>query len=396
MRAAIFKAPRNIMAGDRPDAAIRELSDAVVRVGLACVCGSDLWYYRGDSPFEPGPIGHEFIGVIEDVGADVRTLRKGDLVISPFAFSDGTCPNCQNGITTACMNGGFYPMNGDGGQGEAVRVPLADTTLVTVPGSGHSDEMMRSLLTLSDVFATGHHAAVCAQVKPGQTVAVVGDGAVGLSGVLAAERLGAERIIALSRHPERQALAQEFGATDIVAERGEEAVAAIKEMTDGVGVDATLECVGTGQAMLTAIDIARAGSMVGFVGVPHGVELPIGQMFSRTVGVRGGGAPVRVYLPELLDDVLAGRINPGRVLDYETDAYGAGSGWYRIARASGHARISAGGVEKDVTVEDADSGVLDAVDAAYREKYGRRYASIFDSITDTDHRATALRLMPRT
>ncbi len=327
MRAAIFNEPRSITAGDRPDAAIREPSDAVVRVVLACVCGSDLWYYRGDSPFEPGPIGHEFISVIEDVGADVTTLRKGDLVISPFAFSDGTCPNCQNGITTACMNGGFYPMNGDGGQGEAVRVPLADTTLVVVPGSGHSDEMMRSLLTLSDVFATGHHAAVCAQVKPGHTVAVVGDGAVGLSGVLAAKRLGAARIIALSRHPDRQALGQEFGATDIVAERGEEAVAAIKEMTDDVGVDATLECVGTGQAMQTAIEIARAGSMVGFVGVPHGVELPIGQMFSRTVGVRGGGAPVRVYLPELLDDVLAGRINPGRVLDYETDLDGIGEAY---------------------------------------------------------------------
>ena len=243
MRAAIFNEPRNITPGDRPDAAIKEPSDAVVRVVLACVCGSDLWYYRGESPFEPGPIGHEFVGVVEEVGAEVTTLRKGDLVISPFAFSDGTCPNCQNGITTACMNGGFFPMNGDGGQGEAVRVPLADTTLVTAPGSGHSDEMMRSLLTLSDVFATGHHAAVCAQVK-------------------------------------------------------------------------------AGQAMQTAIDIARAGSMVGFVGVPHGVELPIGQMFSRTVGVHGGGAPVRVYLPELLDDVLAERIDPGRVLDYETDLEG--------------------------------------------------------------------------
>jgi threonine dehydrogenase-like Zn-dependent dehydrogenase len=264
VRAGIFNEPRSITPGDRPDAAIREPSDAVVRVVLACVCGSDLWYYRGDPPFEPRPIGHEFIGVIEDVGADVTTLRKGDLVISPFAFSDGTCTNCQDGLTTACMNGGFYPMIGDGGQGEAVRVPLADTTLVTVPGSGHSDEMMRSLLTLSDVFATGHHAAVCAQVKPGHTVAVVGDGAVGLSDVLAAKRLGAERIIALSRHHDRQALAQEFGATDIVAERGEEAVAAIKGMTDGVGVDGTLECVGTGQAMQTAIDIARAGSMVGF------------------------------------------------------------------------------------------------------------------------------------
>jgi threonine dehydrogenase-like Zn-dependent dehydrogenase len=235
------------------------------------------------------------------------------------------------------MNGGFFPMNGDGGQGEGVRVPLADTTLVTVAGSGHSDEMLRSLLTRSDVFATGHHAAVCADVKPGQTVAVIGDGGVGLSGVLAAQRLGAERIISLSRHADRQALAREFGATDIVAGRGNEAVAAINAMTDGVGVDATLECVGTGQSMQTAIDIARAGSMVGFVGVPHGVELPIGQMFSRTVGVRGGGAPVRVYLPELLEDVLAERINPGRVLDYETDLDGIGdayAAWTSAARSS--------------------------------------------------------------
>jgi threonine dehydrogenase-like Zn-dependent dehydrogenase len=300
MRAAIFHEPRRIEAGDRPDPSLREPTDAIVRVVLACVCGSDLWYYRGDSEFEPGPIGHEFVGVVEDVGAEVTDIKTGDLVISPFAFSDGSCPNCQNGITTACMNGGFFPMNGDGGQGEAVRVPLANSTLVTVPGSGHSDEMMRSLLALSDVMATGHHAAVCAQVKAGQSVAVVGDGAVGLSGVLAAKRLGAGRIIALSRHEDRQALARQFGATDIVAERGDAAVAAVKEMTDGVGVDATLECVGTGQSMQTAIDVARAGSMVGFVGVPHGVELPIGQMFFRTVGVRGGGAPVCVYPPSFL------------------------------------------------------------------------------------------------
>jgi threonine dehydrogenase-like Zn-dependent dehydrogenase len=327
MRAAIFNGPRSITAGDRRDPSIVEPTDALVRVIIACVCGSDLWYYRGDSPFEPGPIGHEFVGVVEDVGAEVSGLAKGDLVIAPFAFSDGTCPNCRNGITTSCMNGGFFPMNGDGGQGEAVRVPLAETTLVPVPGSGHSEAMMRSLLTLSDVMATGHHAAVCAQVQAGQTVAVVGDGAVGLSGVLAAKRLGAERIIALSRHADRQQLAREFGATDIVAERGEAALAAVRDLTDGVGVDATLECVGTGQAMQTAIDVARAGSMVGFVGVPHGVELPIGQMFRQTVGVRGGGAPVRVYLPELLEDVLAERINPGRVLDYETDLDGIGDAY---------------------------------------------------------------------
>jgi threonine dehydrogenase-like Zn-dependent dehydrogenase len=345
LRAAIFHEPRNIRAGDRPDAAIRDPSDVVVRVVIACVCGSDRWYYRGESQFEPGPIGHEFVGVVEDTGDAVTSVAAGDLVIAPFAFSDGSCPNCRNGITTSCLNGGFFLMNGDGGQGEAVRVPLADSTLVAVPGSGHSDAMMRSLLTLSDVFATGHHAAVCAHVKPGQTVAVVGDGAVGLSGVLAAKRLGAERIVGLSRHADRQKLAREFGATDIVAERGEAAVEAIKELTDGVGVDATMECVGTGQAMQTAIDIARAGSMVGFVGVPHGVELPIGQMFRRTVGVHGGGAPVRTYLPELLQDVLAERINPGSVLDYETDlegiddAYGAARD--QVARARGNCLIAA-------------------------------------------------------
>jgi threonine dehydrogenase-like Zn-dependent dehydrogenase len=327
MRAAIFVEPHRVEAGDRPDPVTAQPTDAVVRVVLACVCGSDLWYYRGDSPFEPGPIGHEFIGVVEDVGAEMTNIAKGDLVIAPFAFSDGTCPNCQNGITTACMNGGFFPMNGDGGQGEAVRVPLADTTLVTVPGSGHSDAMLRSLLSLSDVMATGHHAAVCAQVKLGSTVAVVGDGAVGLSGVLAAKRLGAERIIALSRHADRQELAREFGATDIVAERGGVAVEAVKEMTGGVGVDSALECVGTGQAMETAIGIARAGSTVGFVGVPHGVDLPVQQMFLQNIGVRGGGAPVRTYLPELLEDVLAERINPGRVLDFETDLEGIGDAY---------------------------------------------------------------------
>ena len=191
-----------------------------------------------------------------------------------------------------------------------------------MPGSGHSDEMLASLLALSDVMSTGHHAAVSADVKPGGTVAVVGDGAVGLSGVLAAKRLGAERIIALSRHADRQALAREFGATDIVEQRGDEATEAVMELTDGVGVDATLECVGTGQAMETALSIARPGSMVGYVGVPHGVELPIGEMFFRNKGVRGGSAPARAYIPELLDDVLEGRINPGRVLDYETDLDG--------------------------------------------------------------------------
>src|SRR5947208_12646802 len=197
MRAAIFNEPRSISVGERPDAAIAEPADAVVRVVLACVCGSDLWYYRGDSPFDPGPIGHEFVGVVEDVGPDVQTIAPGDFVIAPFAYSDGTCSHCRHGITTACENGGFIPVgNGDGGQGEAVRVPLADGTLVKVPESGHSEDLLRSMLTLSDVMGTGHHAAVCARVRPGDVVAVVGDGAVGLSAVLAAKRLGAERIVA--------------------------------------------------------------------------------------------------------------------------------------------------------------------------------------------------------
>ncbi|MFZ0377493.1 MAG: zinc-dependent alcohol dehydrogenase family protein [Solirubrobacteraceae bacterium] len=329
MRAAVFNEPRSIIVAERPDPAIKDPTDAIVRVVLSCVCGSDLWYYRGDSPFQPGPIGHEFIGVVEDVGSEVRNVAKGDFVISPFAFSDGTCPHCRHGITSACSAGGFFPMNGDGGQGEGVRVPLADGTLVSVPGSGHSDRTMASLLTLSDVLATGHHAAVSADVKTGGVVAVVGDGAVGLSGVLAASRLGAERVIALSRNPARQGLAREFGATEIVEARGEEATEAVTELTDGIGADAVMECVGTAQAMQTAISIARPGSMVGYVGVPHGVELPIGDMFFRNVGVRGGSAPVRAYIPELLPDVLEERINPGRVFDFATgldgvaEAYGA-------------------------------------------------------------------------
>jgi threonine dehydrogenase-like Zn-dependent dehydrogenase len=323
VRAAIFHEPRSITVGTRPDAAIVEPTDAVVRVVLACVCGSDLWYYRGETPYEPGPIGHEFIGVVDDVGAEVRTVKKGDFVIAPFAFSDGTCAHCRHGITTACTHGGFFPVgNGDGGQGEAVRVPLADGTLVRVPGSGHSDAVTASLLTLSDVMGTGHHAAVCARVKAGDTVAVVGDGAVGLCGVLAAERLGAERIIALSRHPARQELARAFGATDVVRGRGEEAIAGVLELTGGVGVDATLECVGTGQAMETALSIARPGSMVGYVGVPHGVRFPVGEMFHRNTGVLGGAAPARAYMPELLGDVLEGRIEPGRVFDFTTELDG--------------------------------------------------------------------------
>ena len=287
MRATLYGGPGDITVGERPNPRLENPTDAVVRVTLGCVCGSDLWYYRGVNPHALGPIGHEFIGV-------------------------GTCANCV-----------------DGGQGEYVRAPFADATLVKVPGSGHSDAVMKSLVALSDVMCTGHHAASSAGVKPGDTVAVVGDGAVGLCAVIAARRLGAERVIALSRNPVRQALAREFGATDIVTERGDDATKLVMDMTGGVGVDAALECVGTGQSMNTAFGIARVGSIVGAVGVPHDSTVPLQTVIFRNVGLRGGVAPARRYIPELLGDVLAGSINPSLVLDHETslddinDAYTA-------------------------------------------------------------------------
>jgi len=319
MRAAIFSGPGAVEAGERPDPVIQEPADAIVRVMLGCVCGSDLWYYRGESPHVAGSIGHEFIGIVEEAGADVQGVRPGDLVVAPFIYSDMTCPHCLNGSVISCPAGGSFG-NGviDGGQGEAVRVPLAGATLVPVPGSGHPDAVLRSLLALSDVMSTGHHAAAVAGVKRGDTVAVVGDGAVGLCAVLASRRLGAERVIALSRHADRQKVAREFGATDIVEARGEEAVHAVLELTGDIGADAALECVGTGQSIATAAAIARPGSVIGVVGVPHG-EVPFTQTFFRNIGWRGGPAPARIYIPELLGDVLDGTINPGLVFDYETD-----------------------------------------------------------------------------
>jgi threonine dehydrogenase-like Zn-dependent dehydrogenase len=332
MRAAVFYGPHSIAVADRPDPVIFEPTDAIVSVVLGCVCGSDLWYYRGESSHAVGSIGHEFIGVVEDIGSEVDGLAKGELVVAPFVYCDMTCPHCLAGVTSHCLAGGSFG-NGeiDGGQGEAVRVPLAGSSLIPVPGSpsDHSDETLRSLLALSDVMCTGHHAAVCGRVAKGDTVAVVGDGAVGLSAVLASKRLGAERIIALSRNPVRQQVAREFGATDILAERGDEAIAAVLELTNGIGVDAALECVGTGQSMTTALAIARAGSTVGVVGAPHGADVPFEANFWRSVGWQGGVAPARAYIPELLDGVLSGAINPGRVFDYETsldgiaDAYAA-------------------------------------------------------------------------
>ena len=316
MRAAIYNGPHSIEVGERPDPVITAPTDAVVRVVLSCVCGSDLWYYRGESPHDLGAIGHEFIGVVEQVGPEVRGVAQGDFVIAPFIYCDGTCPHCLAGVTSQCVHGGGFGNHGiDGGQGEAVRVPLAGSTLVRVPGSGHSDETMRSLLALSDVMCTGHHAAVSAGVRPGSVVAVVGDGAVGLCGVLAARRLGAARVIALSRNPSRQAVAREFGATDIVAERGDEGVARIKELTDGIGADSVLECVGTQESMMQAIRSTRPGGYVGYVGVPHGVELNGEELFYSHVHLHGGPAPVRRFLPELIDLVWNGKINPGKVFD---------------------------------------------------------------------------------
>lgn len=317
MLAAVIHGPRDFRVEQVPDPRVEEPTDAVVRVVLSCVCGSDLWAWRGISAREPGErIGHEFLGVVDQVGAEVRTVRPGQLVVAPFVFSDGTCEYCTRGLHPSCPSGGIWGRPGyDGGQGEAVRVPLADATLVPLPEDVDPD-LLPAVLTLSDVMATGHHAARMAGVRPGATVAVVGDGAVGLCGVLASARLGAERIIALSRNPARSALAERFGATDVVPERGDDAVTAVRELTGGRGVDCALECVGTDQAMSTAIGVTADGGQVGFVGIPHEVtSVDVRQMFSRNLGLRGGIAPARAYLPELLDDVLAGRLDPGPVFD---------------------------------------------------------------------------------
>jgi len=261
-------------------------------------------------------MGHEAIGVVEAVGADVRKLKVGDFVIMPFAYSDGTCDFCHEGLQTSCVHGGFFGTSQvAGAQAEAVRIPLADGTLFALPvGPDHA--LVASLLTLSDVMGTGHHAAVAARVAPGKSVAVVGDGAVGLCGVIAAKRLGAEQIIMLGRHPDRIALAREFGATDVVSERGAEASERVLELTGGHGVHSVLECVGLGQAMQTSIEIARPGGAVGRVGVPQDATMPASQTsFFRNVTVSGGPAPVRAYIADLLPDVLSGRIEPGRVFD---------------------------------------------------------------------------------
>lgn len=311
MRVTTIHGVRDIRVEQRPEPEIEQPTDAIVRVTAACICGSDLWPYRGENEIQPGsPIGHEVVGVIEETGAGVRDFAAGDFVLVPFCHCDNTCPNCQAGVQSACLHGAFT----SGGQGEYVRVVHADGSLVKLPEAPGA-ELVPSLLALTDVMATGWHAAVQARVREGATAVVVGDGAVGLCGVLAASVMGAERVIAMSRHEPRQALARRFGATDVVVERGDDGVAVVNELTGGVGADAVLECVGTGGSMKQALKSARAGAMVGFVGVPHGVELPVPAMFARNVGVQGGVAPVRRYLPELLELVSSGRIEPGLVFD---------------------------------------------------------------------------------
>jgi threonine dehydrogenase-like Zn-dependent dehydrogenase len=324
MLATLIHGERDIRLEEVPDPVLSTGGDAIVRVVAACVCGSDLWPYRGVVPTKrPHRIGHEFVGIVESVGDDVKKITVGDFVIAPFYDCDMTCVNCRNGVSTSCLYGGWWGADdrlggfADGAQGELVRVPHADGTLVATP-SQPPEHLIPSLLTLADVMGTGHHAALSAGVTKGSTVVVVGDGAVGLCAVLAAKRLGASRVVAMSRHADRQAVAREFGATDIVEERGAEGISAIKELFDGIGPDCVLECVGTKESMDQAIRSARPGGSVGYVGVPNGgAELPIRDLFNSNVGVNGGVAPVRNYIEELLPEVLDGTINPGRVFDLE-------------------------------------------------------------------------------
>ena len=329
MRATVMHSAGDVRIEDVPDAGLVEPTDALIRVTRACICGSDLWPYKNMEPTDGGrPMGHEAIGVVEEVGAEVGTVKAGDLVVMPFAFSDGTCLFCEDGLQTECVHGGFFGSPEVGGaQAEALRIPQADGTLYPLPAEA-DEALMPSLLTLSDVLGTGHHAAVVAGVGPGKKVAVVGDGAVGLCGVIAAKRLGAEQIVILGRHQERTDLAREFGATDVVAERGAEAVERVRELTDGYGAHSVLECVGLDQSTRTAIEIARPGGAVGRVGVPQGEPMPGGQAsFFGNVTIGGGPAPVRAYIEELLPDILDGTIEPGRVFDRTVDLDGVPDGY---------------------------------------------------------------------
>jgi len=318
----------DVRVQDVPDATLVRSTDAIVRVSRACICGSDLWPYKLMDREENGRrMGHEAVGVVEAVGADVRRIRPGDFVIMPFAFSDGSCEFCEDGLQTSCVHGGFFGMHADGAQAEALCVPQADGTLYVLPAP-RDEALMASLLSLSDVMGTGHHAAVCARVAPGRRAAVIGDGAVGLCGVIAARRLGAEQIILLGRHPDRIALAREFGATDVVSERGEAAIARVHQLTGGFGVHSVLECVGSEPALQTALGIVRPGGAIGRVGVPHYEVVPMAQpTFYANITISGGPAPVRGYIETLLPDVIEGRIQPGRVFDRSVGLEGVPDGY---------------------------------------------------------------------
>jgi threonine dehydrogenase-like Zn-dependent dehydrogenase len=311
IRGAVLHAPRDVRFEEREAPTTVEPTDAIIRMSATCVCGSDLWPYRGVNPItQPTPMGHEYCGIVEEVGGAVTTIHRGQFVIGSFFASDNTCPHCRAGYQTSCQHA--EPVVG--AQTSLLRVPLADGTLVATPDVP-SEDLIPSLLTLSDVMGTGWFAADAANVKPGSTVTVVGDGAVGLLGVLSARQRGAGRIIAMSRHASRQKLAREFGATDIVTERGDDGVARIRDLTHGIGADAVLECVGTRESMMQAIRSTRPGGSVGYVGVPHGVELDGHELFFSHVHLHGGPAPVRRYLPDLIDLVWNGKINPGKVFD---------------------------------------------------------------------------------
>jgi threonine dehydrogenase-like Zn-dependent dehydrogenase len=313
MKQAVLYGPGDVRVEERPDPTIVEPTDAVIRLAATCVCGSDLWPYRGIEPITvPTPMGHEYVGVVEQIGGEVRTIKVGDFVVGSFFASDNTCEICQAGYQSRCVHAEL--MGRIGTQAQRARVPLADGTLVATPDMP-SDDLIPSLLAASDVLGTGWFAAVAAEAGPGKTVAVVGDGAVGLLGVLAARQMGAERIIAMSRHEPRQKLAREFGATDIVTERGDEGVAKIKELTNGLGAHSTIEAVGTQESMMQAIRSTRPGGHVGYVGVSHGVELPGGELFFSGVHLHGGPAPVRRFLPELIRLICDRRIDPGKVFD---------------------------------------------------------------------------------
>lgn len=326
MRAVIMDAPGEVRVGDREDPRIVEPTDAVIRPTATCICGSDLWPYRGVEPADHLLMGHEYVGIVEEVGSDVKTMEVGDFVVGSFVISDNTCEICRAGYQSKCVQAEF--VHGTiGTQAERARVPLADGTLIATPGMP-DDDLIASLLAASDVLGTGWFAAVAAEVGPGKTVAVVGDGAVGLMGVLAAKQLGAERIIAMSRHADRQALAREYGASDIVEERGEEGVARVKDLTDGLGAHSVIEAVGTQESIMQAIGSTRGGGHVGYVGVAHeGVALPMEEVFFAGVHLHGGPAPVRRFLPELVDLIWSRTIDPGKVFDLELPLEQAAEGY---------------------------------------------------------------------